>query len=570
MAVETSEIRSGEVSLEKARLELERLLSDDRFRVSDRQRDILRYLAERRLAGCESGVKAYSIALDVLGRPSGFDAANDPIVRIEISRLRTSLESYYGVFGADLGVSVYIPKGSYLTLFLKTPDRGGVDDLSVNGGLPAPLRDSVRVADVRRPSRPRWKWLLVAGAAVSVALLLVTAGTLYLLPNTTSKPSVTLAMTAVSADLNDEAAQTTDMLLTALTQFQTVVVAKPSLESSRSLGVFPRYDVEMKYYGTSDDHSVWWQIVDRMSGELLKSGVETVEISGRSPAAVREEITGILARRIAATHGVVNTFEVQSSPKGALGNACVLRAEYALDEGGSRGIAAASLCLERTLARTPDDPDANALLSRILLAPRDRAIDAATRARSLELAKRAVLLAPLSDRAQTALMIAHFLDGRTDAAIEAGNRAMALNPNNPDAAASLGLVLFSAGYWKAGVDLAQTASNESDTPPRDAMVVLALDAYRNGNWSEASLLSDRVNCTDFIVRAVRAAASGQLGATDANALLNDVKGSDHNFEDLFRDRMATARMRPEIVADLEAGLSKAGANFPTVISAQQP
>ncbi|MDK4717271.1 hypothetical protein [Rhizobium sp. CNPSo 4039] len=569
MGSKSHEIGEREASLDSARLELERLLGDDRFRVSDRQRDILRYLAERRLAGCEEGVKAYSIALDVLGRPSGFDAANDPIVRIEISRLRTSLESYYSVFGAELGVSIHIPKGSYLTLFLKTPLVREYRTLAITNELVRPTKASGLEFAITPVKRRRY-WIAVAGAALAILGLLAAAGLLRLSPAITTKPTLTVTMLAASPDMVGEAGLARDMLLAALTQFQTVVVAKPTFAAVRKGGTERSYDVEIKYYGDSDDRSVWWQIVDRSSGDLLKSGVERVEANGRSVAAVQEDMAGILARRIAATRGIVNTIEMQHSPKGALGNACVLRAEFALDEGGSLDAAAAADCLERTLVRVPDDPDANALLARVLLSPRGHPIDAATRARALALAKRATSLAPLSDRAQTALMTVHFLDGRADAAIEAGNRAISLNPHSPEVAASMGLVLFSSGYWKAGVDLARTASNESDAPPRDATLVLALDAYRNGNWSEASLLAEQVNCTDFMVRAVRAAALGQLGAPDASARLDDAEGRDRDFERLFHQRMAAARMQPQIVADLENGLSKAGANFAAVAGNSRP
>ncbi|WP_349962394.1 hypothetical protein [Rhizobium sp. ZPR3] len=570
MSIKSHETGEREVSLDDAKAELERLLGDDRFRVSDRQRDILRYLAERRLSGCEEGVKAYSIALDVLGRPSGFDAANDPIVRIEISRLRTSLESYYGVFGAELGVTIHIPKGSYLTLFLKVPFVRGYQLSAITDATPASTVMSVQEAAMAISAGRRSIWIGVGAAVLVLVVLLAGIGLLHLSPTMTTKPTLTVTMSAVSPDMAGEASLARDLLLTVLTQFQTVVVAKPTFASVRASSTNRSYDIEIKYYGDNDDRSVWWQIVDRTSGDLLKSGVERVEASGRSAGTVREEMVGILARRIAATRGIVNTIEMQRNPKDALGNACVLRAEFALDEGGSAESAAAAGCLERTLARVPDDPDANALLARILVSPRGHTINAAIRDRALELAKRAASLAPLSDRAQTALMTVHFLAGRTDVAIEAGNRAISFNPNSPEVAASMGLVLFSSGYWKAGVDLARTASDESDVPPRDAMLVLALDAYRNGNWSKASLLAEQVNCSDFMVRAVRAAALGQLGAPDANARLDDARGRDHDFERLFHQRMATVRMQPQIVADLETGLSKAGANFTAVASNGQP
>ena len=117
MGAEVHYARASEVPLSEARAELERILSDPRFHATERQRAILRYLAERRFAGCEEGVKAYSIALDVLGRASNFDASNDPIVRIEVSRLRSSVENYYEAFGAERDVTIHIPKGTYVTLF---------------------------------------------------------------------------------------------------------------------------------------------------------------------------------------------------------------------------------------------------------------------------------------------------------------------------------------------------------------------------------------------------------------------------------------------------------------------
>lgn len=77
--------------------ELERILSDPEFRSTERNRKFLRYVTEQMLRGREDKVKAYSIAVDVFGRPAGFDAAIDPIVRIEATRLRASLAQYYAL-----------------------------------------------------------------------------------------------------------------------------------------------------------------------------------------------------------------------------------------------------------------------------------------------------------------------------------------------------------------------------------------------------------------------------------------------------------------------------------------
>lgn len=568
MGAEVHDTRACEVSLPEARAELERILSDPRFHATERQRAILRYLAERRFAGCEEGVKAYSIALDVLGRASNFDASNDPIVRIEVSRLRSSVENYYEAFGAERDVTIHIPKGTYVTLFPRShvPYEQDEEKLALESDLPE-TPDDVPVSQVAESSvaaSPSGRPLAIyASGALLLCVAIVAGAVAYASkPSLTVRPSVALSMDAVDSRLQGEASQTRDMLLTALTQFQTLTVAKAGHAGKQAQKVAGRaYEIDMKYYGDGDIRSVWWQIVDSQSGDLLKSGLEKIAIDGRSPAATRQEIVDVLARRFAATRGAINNIETHASSTESIGNACVLRAEYQLDDGSSDNMAAVRSCLERTLAADPSNSDAKALFARVLIAPEAAAGDAAVRARALDLANRAVSLAPMSDRAYVALMMTQFADGRIDAALQAGNRAISLNPSNPDAAAKLASVLFSAGYFDAGVAMAQDAGRAVDIVPRDAMLVLALDAYRRGDWSEASLLAEQVNCTDFVVRALRVAALGQLGSDQAKERLADVRGRDPDFERTLRWKLEARRFQPLLSAEIVAGLTKAGAVF---------
>lgn len=568
MGAEVHDARTCEVSLSEARAELERILSDPRFHATERQRAILKYLAERRFAGCEEGVKAYSIALDVLGRASNFDASNDPIVRIEVSRLRSSVENYYEAFGAEQGVTIHIPKGTYVTLFPRSyvPYEHDEEEVVLESDLPetsddGPVCLAVEGSDALSPFR---RLLMVhTGMALLLCTAIAAGVVLYASkPSLTVRPSVALSMNAVDTRMQGEASQTRDMLLTALTQFQTLTVAKAGYAGARAQKAAGRaYEIDMKYYGDGDLRSVWWQIVDNQSGDLLKSGLETISIDGKSPAATRQEIVDVLARRFAATRGAINNIETHASSAESIGNACILRAEYQLDDGSSDNMASVRSCLERTLAVDPSNSDAEALLARVLIAPEAAAGDAAVRGRALDLANRAVSIAPMSDRAYVALMMTQFADGRVDAALQAGNRAISLNPSNPDSVAKLASVLFSAGYFDAGVAMAQDAGRAVDIVPRDAMLVLALDAYRRGEWSEASLLAEQVNCADFVVRALRAAALGQLGSDQAKQRLADVRGRDPDFERTLRQKLETRRFQPLLSAEIQDGLTKAGAVF---------
>ncbi|MDL2402674.1 tetratricopeptide repeat protein [Rhizobium mayense] len=574
MHAEEHGTRDCEVTETEARAEVERLLSDIRFHATERQRAILRYLAERHFGGHDDGVKAYSIAIDVLGRSSSFEPSLDPIVRIEVSRLRSAVANYYEAFRQPDCVSIDLPKGKYVVVFSKAavdePAESG--EAVENGEQEAEQAYSATPVEMVMPAagraaRPR-KWItpLSAAAMFCVAVSAATAGWLYTRPVFTMRPAVSVSISAPDQQLEGEATLTRDMLITALTQFQTLTVTSEDDATGSvppPLHVQPgrSYRIDMKYYGDNGDRSVWWQIVDSGSGDLLKAGLEKVDGDGKSPQAVSGELVAELSRRFATTRGVINSIEIRHNAIGALGNACILRAEFELDDGGPSDVAATSGCLERMVAKEPSNADAAATLSRVLIAKEEGVVPEETVARSLMLANRAVSLAPASDRAQIALMVAQFDAGRIQTAISAGNRALALNPNNPDATAKLAMVLFAAGYWQGAAGMAEASAKSVDVVPHDALLVLALDAYRRGNWSEASLLAEQVNCSDFVVRALRAASLGQLGSDAAAERLAQLRSRNPDFESNFRNLIADRRYQQTLVASMEEGLRKAGAHL---------
>jgi tetratricopeptide (TPR) repeat protein len=579
MSVEEQYDKSGAVTICEARAELERLLSDSRFHATDRAVSILRYLADHLFQGQQDGVKAYAIAVDVLGRPSNFDPAIDPIVRIEVSRLRSALNQYYEAYGAETSVELQLPKGKYLAVFLHSNviPRQIPDDAKAIVEMPRARLQPAAAEEAPAAKRQEalqsngWKLPL---AAATAAIAAVSVGLIFygMRPSYTEKPTVSVTMTAAEARWAGDASVTRDMLLTALAQFQTLRLATATTGGRRLADSLrePKgsvYDIAMKYYGDGDDRSVWWQIVDTRTGDLLNSGLEHIDTQGKAEATVRDELVTTLSRKFAAARGAINNIETHNSAANSLGNACVLRAEYALDDGGPAAIAESGACLEKTLLADPNNADASATLSRVLIAGQSGGVNGETVGRSINLANRAVSLAPLSDRAQIALMLAQFDRGRTDAAISAGNRALVLNPNNPEVSAKLAKVLFSEGYWDAGVSLAQDAGRSVDAVPRDAVLVLALDAYRRGDWAEASLLAEQVNGSDFVTRVLRAAALGQLGSDQAAGRLDDAGHRAPEFETTFREEMARRHFNPALSASIKEGLVKASLKTSALASA---
>lgn len=106
--------RAGAPSPADTLAELKRVVSSPDFRASPRNRRALEYLVQSYLEGREDELSAYNIATHVYRRPPGFDPIKDPIVRIEMARLRRDLEMYYLKSGARNPLQISIPKGGYV------------------------------------------------------------------------------------------------------------------------------------------------------------------------------------------------------------------------------------------------------------------------------------------------------------------------------------------------------------------------------------------------------------------------------------------------------------------------
>lgn len=78
------------------------------FATSRQARQLLRYLTEAALAGEAERLKGYTLAVEVLGRPTDFDPSTDTSVRVAMRRLRKLLADYYAQEGAGDSVRLLL------------------------------------------------------------------------------------------------------------------------------------------------------------------------------------------------------------------------------------------------------------------------------------------------------------------------------------------------------------------------------------------------------------------------------------------------------------------------------
>ncbi|HEV3329551.1 MAG TPA: helix-turn-helix domain-containing protein [Bryobacteraceae bacterium] len=101
--------------------QIERILQNKTLRLSEVQRRLLTYLAERSLAGQADDLKEYVIGIDAFGKPSSYDPRQESVVRMHVARLRQKLAEYYRTEGAADPIIVDVPKGGFKITFEPRP-----------------------------------------------------------------------------------------------------------------------------------------------------------------------------------------------------------------------------------------------------------------------------------------------------------------------------------------------------------------------------------------------------------------------------------------------------------------
>jgi len=163
---------------------LDAILSSEAFARSERLRSFVAYVVENELSGKAATLKGYSIGIDVFARPPGFDAGNDPLVRVQAGKLRKLLDHYYETEGAGDAMRIRIPLGSY------------VPEYEVRAAPPRELADGQPT--VAAPPQPRRRhgragWL---PAPVSSPLALLSLLPLFFLAPTTYPGTTSAAIDA--------------------------------------------------------------------------------------------------------------------------------------------------------------------------------------------------------------------------------------------------------------------------------------------------------------------------------------------------------------------------------------
>ncbi|MBY3568967.1 tetratricopeptide repeat protein [Rhizobium laguerreae] len=551
----------------EARIEAERLLADPRLHVSERHKAFLRYIVDAFFEGRSGSVKAYSIAIDVFNRPTSFDPSSDPIVRIEATRLRESLQSYYKEIGGEPGARLDIPRGRYVPIFVERdqspcPEEDALEFVEEVEGIPA---------GERAKARSIWKQAVIGLAVFCAVCMAGGYGVVRaLIPAVdTEKPFVSLSLATAPEDrqAGDEFMQG---LSVSMARFGTVRLKTGPANAGRRSGAAEQrsYHVSLRYEEDAASSAVWWQVADAATGEAVWTDRESRPMAAGSRAGEMTELVYAVSRRLAGPTGVVGAIELRRDlPVAATGNVCVLRGEYAIEQRDVTELKRARPCLEATIAADPADADAMATLARVFIWTGRALGDDSYFDRGLELANRAASLSPSSPRAALAQMATQYQLGQNETAIAAGKRGIALNPENVDLTARVSKVMYLSAQWEDGLGLARRAADVAGQPIRDASFVMILDAYRRGEYEQAVFLARQVPAPDTPICVLKLAAIARVG----DRLVTEKEVADARLQHPDLDRTIAAmffsvRYDKTLELALRTGVEQAGLKLPELAS----
>jgi TolB-like protein len=106
------------------RCQLNTILASITFQNAERLRRLLRFLVEWTLTGATGSLKEYVIGTEVFDKPDSFDPRSDPIVRVQVRRLRAKLIAYYRSEGTSDPIEILVPEKRYAPLIRTRSPNG--------------------------------------------------------------------------------------------------------------------------------------------------------------------------------------------------------------------------------------------------------------------------------------------------------------------------------------------------------------------------------------------------------------------------------------------------------------
>jgi len=110
-----------DIPAEEVRAACDTILASRMFIKASRMSRLLRFLVEQAICDGPRSANEFEVGIGVFDRiATVYNPNEDPIVRVQVGRLRTKLKKYYETLGADAAIEIEIPIGCYMPIIRRT------------------------------------------------------------------------------------------------------------------------------------------------------------------------------------------------------------------------------------------------------------------------------------------------------------------------------------------------------------------------------------------------------------------------------------------------------------------
>jgi TolB-like protein len=372
----------------------------------------------------------------------------------------------------------------------------------------------------------------------------------------------------------------TEEIITELTQFRSLQVMarnstfqyKGKSVDVRTIGeeLGARYVVEGSVRKAGGKIRVSAQLLDATDGKHLWAESYDRDLTASDIFEVQDDITEKIVATVAGTYGAISRAGLKEARKKQSGSIesyeCVLRAMAYEQATTAEMHLRARQCLEQAVEQDPDYAEAWARLALLYVDefsmgfsplpgdPLDRVFSAAHNSIALDTNNQ--------DAHQALSSILYF---RKDPAFfDKAERALLLNPNNPEAFAWMGHYIMYAGHWERGLALVQKAMAMNPAHPNWLYTPISIYYYRKGEYAKALSYALRIELPGWYwYHIVLAMDYAQLGRkAEARANVRELLKVYPDFETKALSEFRKWMWEEELIEHMVEGLTKAGLEIP--------
>ena len=573
--------------------ELQRVLASRCFEQAGRAKNFLKFVVDETLAGRGDRLKGYTIGVEVFGRPTDFDAQNDPLVRVEAGRIRSRLTQYYGDEGAKNPIRITLARGGYAPQF-------SFADLS-------PAATAAPNTVVLSPQTRLRRGLAIVVAAAGAAMLGLLAFVLVSMPSRTVKPlpGATVDSTSTpaalgvrrgpkvlvlpfanlsgSTDLDYFAYGLTDEIMLRLGDLDVSVMGSTGGNadtSSTEVGPVPAawnatYVLTGSARSTGDQIRLTARLSAADSGAQLWAEAFDEPADVRTLLAFQERVAARVAGTITRPFGPIFNQEIvratRAPPEQLATYDCVLKYRYYRRTFEPRDHRETADCFRRAVVREPGLADAWAGLALVYLDEylygynaENGPVDALTRAR--EAAIKACDIEGDNRLALLAMARLRLAEGDVDGFERAVERLLALTPHNADDLATIASLRGVAEGWERSLPLLDEALSlyAPGRAPNAFFIAQALHALEIGDYDQALEHALKIDTPSWPLSTVVVAASaGLAGRADiAHRATQRLLELQPEFPRHARAQFARWHPREALLTRFLEGLRAAGIDIP--------